>query len=118
MNLPTSFTTAAGKYHISEEDIIFAASADFDMEYRFADSIIALTKNKLIIAAYPYREEEEYRFGGYGSWQLRGIETPALFIYPLERVKKLEVLRQVSTGVLLAVIDGVERNLCHFLFYI
>ncbi len=27
---------------------------------------------------------------------------------------KMEVLRQVATGVLMAEIDGVERNLCHF----
>ncbi len=114
MNLPTSFTTAVGKYHISKEDIIFAASADFDMDYRFADSIIALTQNKLIVAAYPYREQSEYHFGGYGSWQLKGEDTPALCFYDLEHVEKLEVLRQVSTGVLLACIDGTERNLCHF----
>ena len=33
MNLPGSFISIAGKYGIKKEDIIFAAMADFDMEY-------------------------------------------------------------------------------------
>lgn len=57
MKLPKSFVSIAGKYGIREEDIVFAAMADFDMEYRFADTIVALCKGKLLIAAYPYREK-------------------------------------------------------------
>lgn len=114
MNLPTSFMTAVSKYNISKEDIIFAASADFDMDYRFADSIIALTKHKLIVAVYPYRDKTEYHLGGYGSWQLPDRDTPALCFYDLKQVEKPEVLRQVSSGIFLARIDGIERNLCHF----
>ena len=68
MNLPKSFTTVAGKYGIEKENILFAAMADFDADYRFADSIVALAGDKLIFAAYPYREKAEYRFGGYGGW--------------------------------------------------
>ena len=118
MKLPKSFTQAVSKYGISKDDIIFAATADFDMEYRFADSIIALTKTKLILAAYPYREKSEYRLGGYSSWQLQEsaslLEEPALCFYDLTTVSKMEVIREISTGVLLAEIDGTERNLCHF----
>ncbi len=124
MKLPKSFVSIAGKYGVKEEGIIFAAMADFDMEYRFADTIVALTKEKLLVAAYPYREKTEkgqtveYRFGGYGGWQIEedaalGAE-PALQIFELDRVEEMEVLRQVATGVLMAKIDGVERNLCHF----
>ena len=51
MKLPKSFVSIAGKYGIREEDIVFAAMADFDMEYRFADTIVALCKGKLLIAA-------------------------------------------------------------------
>ena len=54
MNLPNSFISIARKYGIKKEEIIFAAAADFDAEYRFADSIAALTKEKLNLAAYPY----------------------------------------------------------------
>ena len=51
MNLPKSFISVAGKYGIEKEKIIFAATADFDTEYRFADTIVALTGEKLILAA-------------------------------------------------------------------
>ena len=124
MKLPKSFVSIAGKYGVKQEDVIFAAMADFDMEYRFADTIVALTKEKLLVAAYPYQERTEkgraveYHFGGYGGWQLNEeaalTEEPALQIYELDKVEKMEVLRQVATGVLMAEIDGVERNLCHF----
>ncbi|MCI9144334.1 MAG: hypothetical protein HFH87_17230, partial [Lachnospiraceae bacterium] len=51
MNLPESFISIAGKYGVEKEEIIFAGMADFDMEYRFADTIVALTKEKLLLAA-------------------------------------------------------------------
>lgn len=124
MNLPKSFISIIGKYGIKKEEVIFAAMADFDSEYRFADSIVALTGDKLLLAAYPYREKAEYRFGGYGGWSVTDKDTdgreaarmaePALQIFDLERIARLEVIRQVATGVLLAEIDGVEQNLCHF----
>lgn len=123
MNLPKSFVSIAGKYGIEKKDILFAAMADFDADYRFADSIVALTREKLILAAYPYREKTEYRFGGYGGWQFGEemekkdmvlAEEPAIQIFELKNIWKMEVLRQVAAGVLMAEIDGVERNLCHF----
>ena len=51
MKLPKSFVSIAGKYGVKQEDVIFAAMADFDMEYRFADTIVALTKEELLVAA-------------------------------------------------------------------
>ena len=118
MKLPRSFTTAAEKYGVQKKDILFAAAADFDMEYRFADSIVAVTKDCLLIAAYPCEGKAEYRLGGYGGWQLQEeaalSKEPALCLYEWKRVARLEVLRQISSGALLAEIDGVERDLCHF----
>ncbi|MCI9437132.1 MAG: ABC transporter ATP-binding protein [Lachnospiraceae bacterium] len=123
MNLPKSFAEVAGKYGIEKEKIIFAAMADFDEEYRFADSIVALTGEKLLLAVYPYREKAEYRLGGYGGWQfteqdhsreLALSEEPALQIFELASIGKMEVLRQVATGALMVEIDGIERNLSHF----
>ncbi len=118
MNLPKSFINAVKKHGIAESDIIFAAAADFDIEYRFADSYAALTRDRLILAAYPYREKREYQFGGYAGWQAREdaalLEEPALQLFELDRVERLEVVREVSSGILMAVIDGTERNLCHF----
>lgn len=89
---------------------------DLDEEFRFADSIVAITDNKLIIARYPYREKQEHRLGGYDSWAVQEDrqEEPGAVFYDLEDVEKLEVLRQVSTGVLMGKIKGTERYLCQF----
>ncbi len=118
MKLPKSFVSLLQKHGIEEKDIIFSAVADFDAEYRFADSIVALTGKQLIYAAYPYREKTEYRFGGYSGWQIQEdallLEEPALQIFELSRVGGLEVIREVGTGVLMAVVDGADRKLCHF----
>lgn len=117
MNLPSSFVSVARKYGIGQEDIIFAATADFDAEYRFADSVVAITKEKLVLAAYPYVEKAEHDFGGYGGWRANDLalsQEPALQIFGLDKVEHMEVIRQVATGNLMAKIDGLERNLCHF----
>ena len=117
MKLPKSFLSALEKHTIQSKEIIFSAAADFDMDYRFADTVIALTASRLIIAAYPYREKAEYRLGGYESWQVQEaweLTEPALKLYRLDQIEKMEVLRQISTGVLTAVIEGTAYNLCHF----
>lgn len=118
MKLPNSFINILKKHNIQEQDIIFTAIADFDMEYHYADSIVALTKTQLIYAAYPYREKAEYQFGGYAGWQVKEdailLEEPALQLFNLSQIGRLEVIREIGTGVLLAEIDGMERNLCHF----
>jgi len=118
MNLPGSFIRTIEKYGIGKKDVIFAATADLDEEFRFADSVVALAEHKLLLAKYPYAEKKEYRFGGYSSLAARedsaGDEEPALVLYDLEKVEKLEVIRQISTGILMARIDGVERYLCQF----
>lgn len=117
MDLPNSFVSVAGKYGVEKSDIIFSATSDFDIDYRFADSVVALTKEKLILAAYPYVERAEYNFGGYGSWQINDkimAGEPAIQIFELKTIEKMEVIRQVATGLLMVKIDGVERNLCHF----
>lgn len=116
MNLPSSFIKEIEKYGIDRKDIVFAAMADLDEEFRFADSVVAITDKKLIIARYPYREKREYRLGGYDSWAVEEdkLAEPAVRLYSLEDVEKLEVLRQVSTGVLMGKIKGIEQYLCQF----
>lgn len=117
MNLPVSFVNVIQKYSIDKKDVIFAATGDLDEKLRFADSIVALTNEKLIIARYPYVSKQEYRLGGYNSWSLeqeKHMEEPAVMLYSLSEVEKLEVIRQVSTGILMAHIDGVDRYICQF----
>ena len=68
MNLPGSFIKIIQKYGIDKKDVIFAATGDLDEEQRFADSIVALTKEKLIVAKYPYMERQEYIQIDYKNW--------------------------------------------------
>lgn len=117
MNLPGSFKKVLERLAIEEKSVIFAATADLDEEFRFADSIVAVTERQLIVARYPYAGIREVRLGGYESWSLEEEgrqQEPAVLTYDLEQVEKLEVLRQVSTGVLMGKIDGAERYLCQF----
>ena len=48
MKLPLSLLEAIEGYGIKGEDIIFAANGDLDECFRFADSVIAITKDKFI----------------------------------------------------------------------
>ena len=49
VKLPESFINAIRKHGIDKNDVIFAATGDLDEEQRFADTVVALTKEKLII---------------------------------------------------------------------
>ena len=118
MHLPNSFTNLINKYSINQTDIIFSAAADFDAEYRFADSIFALTNDRLIITVYPYHERCEYRFGGYSDQQTESdlslSDEPSIQLIPLERIEKMDVIREVSSGILLAQVNGIDQKLCRF----
>lgn len=117
MKLPNSFLKEIEKYKLSKGDVLFTATADLDEELRFADTVVAITKNSLLLGKYVYAEKKEYKLGGYNGLAVREDfegDKPALAIYDLARVEKLEVIRQVSTGVLMGKIDGVERYLCQF----
>ena len=70
MNLPGSFVKVLEKYGLSKDQVVYAAVGDLDEDFRFADTIVALTKEKLVIARYPYVEKREYRMGGYDSLSL------------------------------------------------
>ncbi len=117
MKLPLSLLEAIEGYGIKGEDSICAAYGDLEECFRCADSVIALTKDKLIIARYPYIEKKEVHLGGYNSWSLEEAaqaEKPAVLFFELAQVEKLEVLRQVSTGILMGNIAGEEKYLCQF----
>lgn len=116
MKLPDSFVKVLKKYGVEKQDILFAAAADLDEDFRFADTIAALTQKELILARYPFVEKKEYRLGGYESWSVAEDkqEEPAVVLYSLEEVESLEVLRQVSTGVFMGKIKGTEQYLCQF----
>lgn len=116
LKLKKSFVNELKKRGINGEDVIFAATADFDRDFRFADTVVAVTKNELLIAAYPYKENIEYNMGGYGQKHIEEMDniSPAIIIYQLKDISKLEVIRQVSTGELLMKLDAGDKMICLF----
>lgn len=103
------------KWGITGDDIVFTATADFDREYRFADTVVALTKKELIIAAYPYVKNKEYNMGGYGDSHAGDDESkPGIIIHKIQDIEKLKVIRQVSTGELVMDMAGTEKMVCIF----
>ncbi len=117
MKLPKGFTRVLKNNRIAEESVIFAAVADLDEELRFADTVVALSKEKLIVARYPYTGSREIRLGGYSGWSAEDADAdqePAVLLYDLEKVERLDVIREIGSGVLMGKIDGVERRLCQF----
>lgn len=121
MKLPKSFLKLIEKMGIDAETIVYAAEGDFDDDYRFADTIVALSKDKLIYARYPYTNKEEFRLGGYAPWTYEEskadsvmLDEPAIITYDLASVEKIKVIRMIAAGVLVATVDGEEKKLCLF----
>ena len=117
MDLPKSFIKVLERMGIDKAEVVYAATADLDDEFRFANTIVALTHNQLVVAKYPYKGKKEIRLGGYNSLVLNEEDEssePAVLTYDFERVEKIDVTRQVSTGILTACIDGVTTFICQF----
>lgn len=121
MKIPSGLKKILENYGITEDDIIYAASGDFDEDFQYADSIVALTKEKLIYARYPRGNGREYRMGGYSPWlfdekldaDMIAVE-PAVVFYDLKDVDDIEVIREISAGLLNVTIKGEEKFLCMF----
>lgn len=99
-------------YHLDPETIRYVACSDMEDEYRFADGFVVLAAEKLAVVRYP-ADGRERDFGGYAR-RNHGAGEPAVMIYNLCAVGKLDVLRHVSSGELMGVIDGVEYRLARF----
>lgn len=117
MELGKSFINAVNKYKIKKEDILFAAKADFDEEYRFATTILAVTKEQFIVARYPYDDNGEYHFGGYSGWQIQAEEEeqePILTFYDLKEIDRLEALREIGSGIFVIHMEKTPYRICRF----
>lgn len=116
-SLPDSAVAILNGYGVPKEALLYLAGADYDAEFRFAQSYLVLTKDRLALLQYPSRQGGEYRFGGYAGQKaefLRETEKPAIRLFLLEDVEKLEILREVSGGGLMGKIKGEEIFLCRF----
>ncbi|MBP3579404.1 MAG: hypothetical protein J6K15_14980, partial [Lachnospiraceae bacterium] len=116
MQLPDAVYKLLGNDGIQKEDILYKAEPDLDSELRFARNYLVMTKDVLVLISYPYQTHGKFRFGGYAGNELAaGLpEEPEVKKLSLNEVEKLEILRAVNGGSLMATVNGEERFLCAF----
>ncbi len=100
------------QYFLDPETIRYVACSDMEDEERFADGFVILAEKKLAIVRYP-ADDYQRSFGGYARAAAYKGE-PAIRVYELAQVEKLDVLRHVSSGELMGRVDGVEYRLARF----
>ena len=116
MQLPDAVYKLLGDQGIQKEDILYKAEPDLDSELRFARNYLVMTKEVLVLISYPYQAHGKFRFGGYAGNELAdGLPTePEIKKLSLNEVEKLEIIRAVNGGSLMAVVNGEEIFLCAF----
>ena len=115
--LPEQLYRLLEKYQIKKDDILYKAEPDLDEQLRFVRHYLILTKTVLAFICYPYEENGSFRFGGYaGNETTSNVEKqePVIRVFELQTVEKVEIIRNISGGTLLGVVDGVQTRLCQF----
>lgn len=105
------------KYQIKKDDILYKAEPDLDEELRFVHNYLILTKTVLAFICYPYEEHGTFHFGGYaGNEMASNVEKqePMIRVFELKAIETLEIIRDISGGTLLGIVDGVQTRLCQF----
>ena len=104
MQLPEAVYKLLSADGIQKEDILYKAEPDLDAELRFARNYLVMTKEVLVLINYPYQAHGKFRFGGYaGNEPAVGLpEEPEVKKLSLNEVEKLEILRAVNGGSLMA----------------
>lgn len=92
-----------------EEKLIFAARVDMNKEGRYADGFLILTATQLVYASLPEDKNKIRLFGGYSQVQEKTSDIYqrcwSMTSYPLSEIDRLEVIMQVSGGLLYASIN-------------
>ncbi len=103
-------------YEVKTEDIKYVAESDIDEEFRFVQNYLVLTDDRLILVCYPYRPAGSFNFGGYkkDNEPLEYDSKPVIKIFFNTDIEKLEIIRNISGGTLMGVVNGDETKLCRF----
>ncbi|MBE5938829.1 MAG: ATP-binding cassette domain-containing protein [Lachnospiraceae bacterium] len=115
--IPKSLLKMLKSYELNTEDIVYVAESDIDEELRFVQNYIILSKDRLAVAFYPYKEAGKFSFGGYkrqGDFTDVESDKPVLKIYFNEDIEKLEIIRDISGGTLIGKISGDDIRICRF----
>ncbi len=116
--IPNDLKDILNSYYIKEEDIKYIAMSDVSDDYRFADGYVILTKDKMVVAAYkPHGRKVPYSLGGYVNLPTDEDvydSKPAVAIYELSEIEKLDTIREITGGVLVMHTKESQRLLVRF----
>lgn len=115
INLPKKLTELLEDYGIKKEDIQYTAVIDVDDDYKFTNDYMILTTDKLVKAVYQNDGANQFQFGGYvPDPREHRDEKPAITLYSLEEMEELNIIREITGGVLLGKFQDKEVCLCKF----
>ena len=113
-HLPPELETGMADYGIQKEDVYYAAQTDLASDGRLAQGCLLLTAEALILLQAEPAEGEVFEFKGvhvrhaksavHGPWHMQR--------YPLSELKELDVIRNVSGGILYA--KDPDRSIAWF----
>ena len=112
MQLPEAVYKLLGNEGIQKEDILYKAEPDLDSELRFARNYLVMTKEQLVLISFPYQAHGKFRFGGYAGNELADVlpKEPEIKKLSLKEISKLEIIRAVNGGSLMAVMKVEEQT--------
>lgn len=114
-SIPQNLIKLLDSYGIKEDDIMYTAYIDVDDDYKFSNDYLILTKDKLVKAIYQGQENIQHQFGGYAPvGRENREEKPAITIYKLEDIEELNIIREITGGILFGKFENKEVYLCKF----
>ncbi len=114
LQLPGAVYKLLEKENMKKEDILYKAEPDLDTELRFTRNYLVMSSDMLVLISYPYQAHGRFRFGGYAGNEMAagfGEAEPQVKKLALEDIEKLEVIRAVSGGSLMAKMKKEEQEL-------
>ena len=113
--LPLSLLSMLDGSGIHKSNIIYSVLSDMNVDGQYADGYVLLTKQKLILIYAPPRLGVIHSFAGYKK-EMENYDHQdfALRIFDFSAIEKLELQRFVSSGSLLARMDGQDIALTAF----
>lgn len=97
---------------IPADEIIYIAASDMDVVRGFADGYVVIGKTKVARIIYP-ESLSVHQFAGYVQ-QNESKGEPAIQIFSFDAISEFELIREISSGVLLAKIDGTDQLWARF----
>lgn len=100
--LPKAVKQYLSERQINAEDVVIAVIADREEGHGASESMVVLTKEKLLLLRMKVKSDKVHQFGGYSAELTEGDGTGATLVKEVSvaDIKKLETMRLINGGVL------------------